>query len=74
MRSLATTMVMLIAVEVATAAMPYPKPKDATCASGYTTSGAYCVPARADSKPAIPKVGSCPSGWSSEAHACVKMR
>ena len=71
-RSIVSVFVLAIAAEIA---MPYVKPPNGQCASGYVQSGSsYCIPARADAKPAIPKVGQCPSGYRSEAHACVRMR
>jgi hypothetical protein len=74
MTLITTTLVIVIAAEVASMAMPYRKPKNQPCASDYRQSGSYCIPARPDSAPAISKTGNCPSGWWSEAGVCLKKR
>lgn len=47
-----------------------PVPRDGACPSGYTTSGAYCVP-RAGVGQAVERDGACPSGYVTSGDYCV---
>jgi hypothetical protein len=49
-------------------------PKEATCPSGFYTSGKYCVPIKDDAKPAMLRGGQCPSGYYSSGKYCVAQR
>lgn len=49
---------------------PSPIMKHGTCPSGYTPSGAYCIPG-AKARPAIDKLGTCPSGYTPSGAYCL---
>jgi hypothetical protein len=72
-RTLALALVLL---STAAAADPLPYPKGSgQCASDYTQSGSsYWVPKNDRARAAVPKVGSCPSGWSSSGGSCQQMQ
>ena len=48
-----------------------PVPKKGPCPSGYHTSGSYCVPSGASSKPTLPKIGPCPNGYYTSGNYCL---
>jgi hypothetical protein len=55
-------------------ALAYPKGRE-QCVRGYTQSGSFCTPKTGVTvRPAVPRVGSCPSGWVASGGACEKMR
>ena len=57
----------------AESALPYPKGRE-QCSFGYTQSGS-CVPKSGGSvRPAVPRVGTRPSGWAASGGACEKIR
>ncbi|MGQ9658637.1 MAG: hypothetical protein ACUVQI_03825 [Thermochromatium sp.] len=47
-----------------------PIPRHGTCPSGYTPSGAYCLPG-AKARLAITKLGTCPSGYTPSGAYCL---
>ena len=44
--------------------------RNGSCPSGYSASGAYCVPGP-QARPAIDREGSCPSGYFASGAYCV---
>lgn len=48
--------------------------KASRCPWGYYTQGAYCVPARVSTPPAIERDDQCPFGWYSEGYYCGRSR
>jgi hypothetical protein len=73
MRCLALVLVLLSTAAAVAEPLPYPK-GTAQCSSDYVHSGNYCVPKNDRARAAVPKVGSCPSGWSSSGGSCQQMR
>jgi hypothetical protein len=49
---------------------PSPILKHGTCPSGYSPSGAYCVPG-SKARLAIDKLGTCPSGYTPSGAYCL---
>lgn len=49
---------------------PSPILKHGTCPSGYTPSGAYCIPG-SKARLAIDKLGTCPSGYTPSGAYCL---
>jgi hypothetical protein len=49
---------------------PAPIMKHGTCPSGYSPSGAYCVPG-SKARLAIDKLGTCPSGYTPSGAYCL---
>jgi hypothetical protein len=71
------TAVLLTAASLAAAEpLPYPKPRDGQCSSGYYQSGGFCVPLSSTSREAVPKPkgAQCPSGWAQSGGTCEKIR
>jgi hypothetical protein len=70
----AIMIVLIVSGHVRAEPLPYPKGRE-QCSSGYVQSGAYCVPKSGGTvRPAVPRVGTCPSGWSQSGGACERMR
>jgi hypothetical protein len=69
------TFAIILTIALATLALaePLPHPKSGQCSGEYVQSGSYCVPKTRNSRPAVPKVGSCPSGYRSGASTCERM-
>lgn len=56
------------------AQLAQPVIKAGQCPLGYYTQGAYCVPARLSTPPAIQADGQCPFGWYSQGYYCGRSR
>jgi hypothetical protein len=63
-----TIAILAVAASTVAVAEPLPHPKTGQC------SGGYCIPKSDRSPPAIPKVGSCPSGWRQSGSTCDRMQ
>jgi hypothetical protein len=57
-----------LVIILATAATPLPN--DAPCLPGHSSLGSHSVPSN-DAKTAIPKIGLCPTGFTSSGHYCT---
>jgi len=66
----ATALIVMLTLAHANEVPAVALPKQGTCPSGYSTSGAYCAPS-SSAKFAVAKVGSCPSGYSTSGSYCL---
>jgi hypothetical protein len=72
-----TVMLVALVTSVHAQPLPYPKSHDGQCAGSYVQSGGFCIPkAGGTVRESIlkPRDGQCPSGWSSGASSCERMR
>jgi hypothetical protein len=70
-------LVALITAVHAQQPIPYPKPHDGQCSGSYVQSGGFCMPKSGGTvRESItkPRDGQCPSGRSSGASSCERMR